>query len=107
MEDEKLPTGLEYPTLTLGDQTFPVRLTTWGALILERLGVSLAEPGGRPLEHSMKILAACLSTVDHTFTVEELAGLIPYEELPDAFRKLGVALSKARPQATEQSPSLQ
>jgi hypothetical protein len=71
--------------------------------MLERLGVSLTEAGGRPLEHSMKILAACLSTADKTFTVDELAELIPFEELPATFRKLGVALSKARPQATEKS----
>jgi len=101
MENDKMPETTDFPTLKLGEQTFTVRLTTVGALMLERLGVSLTEAGGLPLEHSMKILAACLSTADRTFTVDELAGLIPFEELPDAFKKLGVALSKVRPQATE------
>ena len=101
MENEKLPNAADFPTLKLGDHEFTVRLTTVGALMLERLGVSLTVTGGRPLEHSMKILAACLSTVERTFTVDELAGLIPFEELPDAFKKLGAALSKVRPQATE------
>ncbi len=106
MENEKDPI-VDFPTLKLGDQTYPVKLTTFGALMLERLGVSLADAGGRPLEHSMKILAACLSTTDKTFTVDELAGLIPFEELPQTFKKLGVALSKARPQATENPQPVQ
>ncbi len=107
MDNEKLPQTVEFPMLKLGDQEFPVRLTTLSALMLERLGVSLTEAGGRPLEHSMKILAACLSTAERTFTVDELAGLIPFEELPEAFKKLGVALSKVRPQATEKASTLQ
>ncbi len=107
MDNEKLPQTVEFPTLKLGDQDVVLRLTTRSALMLERLGVSLTEAGGRPLEHSMKILAACLSTADRTFTVDELAEMIPFEELPEVFKKLGVALSKARPQATEKASTLQ
>ncbi len=101
MDNEKLPQTVEYPTLKLGDEDVVLQLTTRSALMLERLGVSLTEAGGRPLEHSMKILAACLSTAERTFTVDELAEMIPFEELPATFKKLGVALSKALPQATE------
>lgn len=107
MESDQIDV-VEYPRLNLGGVSYPVKLTTWAALLMEREGISLAgiDPGKYPMERALKMLAACMSTPAKTFSVDELAQLIPFEDLPAAFRTLSQALSKAAPQAARTAEPL-
>ncbi len=102
MRKQKAPDAVEWPKITLDGVEYAVKMSTRAGLTMEREGIVFEVGTKQPIEQSLKMLSIMIE--EKKFTVDELADLIPYAELPGSFKLIGEAYIKARRQAPELIP---
>lgn len=99
---ENVADPIQYPTLTLGAETFEVRFRCGDIIRLKKdHGIDIGEvkqlKGSDALEYTLLLLSAGIAHQAKK-TVEELADMVDLAELPKVSAALTEALKKASPQ---------